>query len=146
MNNKEIVYLAQTDTTVGFLSQDDKRLAQLKQRDVKQKTLQVVDSFETLKQNVRIPKNFRGLVRKSSKTTFIYPNGDSYRVVDSSSTHFNFISKVKQIYSTSANITGQNFYKEFAINAADIIIENEFCEKQSSSIIKITKIKSTKIR
>lgn len=142
------VYLAQTDTTVGFLSSDDKKLSRIKQRSSSQKTLQVVDSLDTLKQNTRIPNRYKSKVRRAKKTTFIYPNGFGFRVVDKNSLHFNFIKKFKKMYSTSANITKQRFEEKFAIDNSDIIVYNteNFDEKVSSSIYKITNKRLKKIR
>lgn len=146
--DKSLVYLAQTDTTVGFLSLDDKKLSAIKQRNPDQKTLQVVDKFKTLKQFVRVPKNKRKLVRNSKKTTFIYPNKEGYRVVDKDDHHQNFLKKVKCLYSTSANITKEKFDNTFAIDKSDIIIHNNKCfdEKNSSSIYTITQTKIVRMR
>ncbi len=142
-----LVYLTQTDTTVGFLSSDDKKLSLIKQRDSNKKTLQVVDSFQTLQSCTRIPKRFRKEIRKSKKTTYIYPNKKAFRVVDISSIHHQFIKKFNLLYSTSANITENNFNEEFAINNADIIIYNgKFQETTSSSIYLLTKNKKKRIR
>jgi len=142
-----LVYLTQTDTTVGFLSSDDKKLSCIKQRDPNKKTLQVVDSFQTLQSCTRIPKRFRKEIRKSKKTTYIYPNKKAFRVVDKNSIHHQFIKKFSALYSTSANITANNFNEEFAINNADIIIYNgKFQETTSSSIYLLTKNKKKRIR
>ncbi len=143
-----LVYLVQTDTTIGFLSSDDKKLSAIKQRDSNQKTLQVVDSLDILKTKVRVPNNFKNIVRKSKKTTFIYPNGLSFRVVDKNSHHYKFIKKFKNLYSTSANITKKDFDESFAVEYSDIILYNQFgfSQKQSSTIYKINNTKIKKIR
>jgi len=146
--NSSKVFLAQTDTTVGFLSSNDKKLSLIKQRDTNQKTLQVVDSFKTLKQFVRVPKKFRNKVRKSKKTTFIYPNALGFRVIDSSSSHHNFIKKSNFLYSTSANLTKQSFNEEFAVNSADVIVytKQNFSSMNSSLIYKVNGRKLKRIR
>jgi len=145
---KELVYLVQTDTTAGFLSADDKKLATIKQRPKNQKILQTVDSFKTLKQNTRVPKKFKNLVRRSSNTTFIYPNKEAFRVVDKNSNHHKIMKKFKKIYSTSANKTGENFDLDFALKSCDVIIEdkNNFICSKSSQIIKLTPTKLQYIR
>lgn len=142
------VYLTQTDTTVGFLSNDDKKLTAIKQRPQTQKILQVVDSFETLKTKVRVPSKFKKLVRKSKKTTFIYPNQDSFRVVDNSSFHYDFIKKFKIMYSTSANLTQHSFDETFAKEHANVIVEdkNGFFEAPSSQLIKFSCTKIKRLR
>ncbi len=146
--DKDKIYLAQTDTTVGFLSSDDKKLSDIKQRPETQKILQELDSFTTLKNYVRVPNIHKKMVRNSKFTTFIYPNGDSFRVVNKDSKHHNFIEKFGSIYSTSANETKKKFDFNFAYNNADIIVfaQNNFYETSGSSIIKLTNFKKIKIR
>ena len=146
--NKNLVYLAQTDTTVGFLSFNDKKLSEIKQRDLNQKTLQVVDSLKNLKNKTRIPVLYKKMVRNSKKTTFIYSNGLSFRKISKSSKHHNFINKFNCLYSTSANLTKQNFDEKFAVNSADIIVytKDEFSSLASSSIYKLNNRKIKKIR
>ena len=143
-----MVYLAQTDTTVGFLSNDDKKLAKIKGRDAKQKTLQVVDSFKNLTTITRVPKNRRKQLRRSKRTTYIYPNGLSFRVVEKHHIHNNLIKKYACLYSTSANKTKKDFNESFALKNADIILytKDGFYESKSSSIYKITNKKRKRIR
>ena len=52
------------------------------------------------------------------------------------------------MYSTSANITGEKFDKEWAMKQADIVIENEkgLFEGEASKIYKINNFKIKKIR
>lgn len=146
--NKNRVYLAQTDTTVGFLSADDKKLSSIKQRPISQKMIQVVDSLKILNQLTRVPKNYRKLVRNSLKTTFIYPNNESYRVIDKNSKHYDFIKKFGVMYSTSANITKTNFDLDYAIKNCDIEVYDDrgFCETTPSKIKKIYKRKILELR
>lgn len=143
-----LVYLVQTDTTVGFSSSDDEKLTSLKQRPKSQKILQTVNSFKTLKKSTRIPKKFRKRVRNSKRTTFIYPNGKSFRVISSSNKFYSFINKFEALYSTSANLTGNSFQSDFAYDNSDIIVysKDEFSENISSDIYKINKKKIQKIR
>lgn len=107
--NPDLVYLVQTDTTVGFSSSNDEKLSNIKQRPSNQKILKTLDSFVTLKEFARVPKKFRKIVRNSSKTTFIYPNLNSFRVVKSESIFFDFIKKFRVLSSTSANKTKKKF-------------------------------------
>jgi len=146
--NKSNVYLTQTDTTVGFLSSDDKKLAAIKKRPSSQQMLQVVDSYKILKQQTRIPNKFKKRVRNSTETTFIYPNKNSYRVVNKKSAHHCFIKKFGLLYSTSANITKTSFDKEYALKNCDIAIEDEYgyFEAVPSEIFKISKKKIIRLR
>ncbi|RXJ88055.1 Sua5 YciO YrdC YwlC family protein [Arcobacter sp. CECT 8985] len=146
--NSNLVYLVQSDTTVGFSSTNDEKLSNLKKRPPTQKILQVVDSFNTLKQNARVPKAHRKLVRRAKKSTFIYPNTHSFRVIPKDDKFYDFVKKFKKIYSTSANITTKSFDEEFATKNADVIVEdkNGFSETISSSIYLLKKKKFKKIR
>jgi len=146
--NSSLIYLVQTDTTVGFSSSSDEKLSIVKQRPLTKKILNTVDSFDTLKKNTRIPKNFRKKVRNSKKTTFIYPNGMSFRVVNKDSVFYDFIHKSGILYSTSANKTAEKFEKDFATIGADILVEDKkgFYETTASTIIKLSKRTLKKIR
>lgn len=146
--DSNLVYLVQTDTTVGFLSCDNIKLSQIKKRASKQKTLMVLDSFRTLKSKTRVPKKYKKFIRKSKFTTIIYPNLSSFRVIDKSNKHFDFIKRFKYLYSTSANITKKDFNQEFAVENSDIILytKDGFSQTKSSSIYKINKNKIKKVR
>jgi tRNA A37 threonylcarbamoyladenosine synthetase subunit TsaC/SUA5/YrdC len=146
--NSSLVYLTQTDTTVGFLSQNDKKLSSVKQRDNQKKILQVVDTFHTLKKYLRVPSKYKKRIRRAKMTTFIYPNKLAFRVVDSNSRHQNFLLKFHSMYSTSANKTQNSFDEHYAKEKSDIIIytKNDFSETKASSIYKINKSKIKKIR
>jgi tRNA A37 threonylcarbamoyladenosine synthetase subunit TsaC/SUA5/YrdC len=146
--NPNLVYLVQTDTTVGFSSINDEKLSATKQRDKNQKNLKTVDSFNTLKEFTRIPKKYNKLVRNSKKSTFIYPNLSSFRVISKESHFFDFIKKFKILSSTSANKTKENFQYEYAINNSDVEVINNlgFFETTSSRIYKIGKNSLARIR
>jgi tRNA A37 threonylcarbamoyladenosine synthetase subunit TsaC/SUA5/YrdC len=146
--DKNLVYLTQTDTTVGFLSFDEAKLSLIKKRDKKQKNLMALDSFKILKTYVNIPKKFRKLIRNSKNTTFIYKNSKSFRVVDKNSNHHRFIKKFSSLYSTSANKTKKDFNINFAFNNCDIAIfsKDDFFQTKPSKIYKLYKNKLLKIR
>jgi len=146
--DSSLVYLVQTDTTVGFSSSDDEKLSFVKQRPRSKKILHTVDSFKTLKKYTRVPKKFRKQVRKSSLTTFIYPNQKSFRVINKDKSFYDFIHKFGILYSTSANKTAKNFEYDFASKHSDIIVENKngFFESSASRIIKINKSRKKLIR
>ena len=145
---KSFIYLAQTDTTVGFLSNDDKKLNSIKNRPKNKEVLSVVNSFKTLKKHTRIPNKYKKLIRNSNKTSFIYANKKSFRVVNKNSIHYNFINKFEIIYSTSANLTNEKFDFDFAYDKSDVIVYNnsKFIESHSSKIFKISNYSIKKIR
>ncbi len=144
---KNKIYLAQTDTTVGFLSRDYKKLNKIKKRDLNQKILIEVDSLKTLKNFVRVPEKFKNNVRRSKKITFIYSNKNSYRVVKDNK-HLEFLKKFKWFYSTSANLSGEKFDKKWAFSKANVIVEDKrgFFEGGASKLYKINNHKIKKIR
>jgi len=144
--NRDKIYLVQTDTTVGFLSQKKEVLNIIKGRKKSQKILREVDSLKTLKEFVRVPNKFKKQVRNAKKITFIYKNGESFRVVKDER-HLEFLKKFKWMYSTSANITGCKFDEKWAREKASIIVEDkEFFEGEASKIYKISRERMKKIR
>jgi len=136
-----LIYLAQTDTTVGFLSNSDEKLAIIKNRPILQKTLRVVDSFKTLKTYVRVPNQHKRMVRNSKKTSFVYPKGESFRVVNRNNKHHKFIKKFGSMYSTSANESGANFDIDFVTQRCDVevLTNKKHFECDASSILKLRK-------
>ncbi len=142
------VYLTQTDTTVGFLSNDSLTLSKIKKRDSEQKILRAVQDFKILQNYTRVPGKFKKKVRNSQKTTFIYPNGDSFRVVAKDDVHQNFLKKFHILYSTSANITQKEFDEDFAVQNSDIVVltKQGFQNTGSSKIYKINNQVIKKIR
>lgn len=145
--NEDSVILIQTDTTVGFLSKNPQLIAERKNRTPHKKILKVLPSFQDLKKNTRIPKKFRRFVRYAKKTTFIYPNLLSFRVVKNNE-HNIFLMKYGNFFSSSANLSGDKFDKNIAKKLADVICENSkgFIEQESSKIIILSKNKMINIR
>ena len=88
------------------------------------------------------------MVRKSKKTTFIYPNFDSFRVVNKDSHFFDFIKKFKILSSTSANKTKESFEYNYASKYSDVEVINNlgFFETSSSKIYKLYKNNLKRIR
>jgi len=146
--NPDLIYLTQTDTTVGFLSSNDKKLSGAKQRDPNQKTLQVLSNYKTLTNLVRVPTKHKKFIRRAKNSTIIYPNSLAFRVVEQNSQHQNFLKKFTQMYSTSANKTKNNYNANYAMNNSDVVVysKEEFREKKASNIYKVNKLKIKKIR
>lgn len=145
--NPSLVYLAQTETTAGFLSQNADALARIKNRPLDKSFLISVDSFSMLKTLTRISKTHRHRVRKAHKTTFVYPCGLAIRVIKDT-THLQFLKKIKWSYSTSSNPSGKAFDEVFAQENADVILFTckGFFESKPSSIIRLGKSKMKKLR
>ena len=144
---KNAVILTQTDTTVGFLSQDAKKLFEIKSRDTLKPFIKVYKDFKTLlKHKNRIPQHQKNLVRRSKKTTFIVDN-KAFRVTKNT-LNSKLLENLTWYYSTSANESGKNFNRKFCEEKADIIVEdvNLLNEYSSSSLIKINNYKKRKLR
>ena len=141
------VILTQTDTTVGFLSQDAVKLQEIKSRKPSKPFIKVYKNFKALlASGHRVPDKYKNNIRRSKKTTFIV-NNRAFRVADSSLDSQILRDKLWH-YSTSANESGKNFDPDFCIEKADIIIENKegLSENSSSSLYKINHKKRKKIR
>ena len=141
------VILTQTDTTVGLLSQDAKRLREIKSRTQAKPFIQVFNDFSILKQqHIRIPNKFKKNVRRAKKTTFIVKNR-AFRVAPAP-LHSELLRRLEWSYSTSANESGKNFQRDFCEQKADIIIEDKIglFEGKASKLYKINQKRKKRLR
>ncbi len=133
---KACVFLAQTDTTVGFVSQNADKITAIKQRPSYKHYITAVNSFHTLKTLVRIPQQHKNRVRRSTKTTFVMPNKESYRVIFDAQ-HLLLLDRLKWVFTSSANLSNESYDETFAKNMADVIIEPLLNPKEASRIYKL---------
>ena len=141
------VILTQTDTTVGFLSQDADKLQTIKSRSNSKPFIKVYKNFQALKKaGQRVPNRLKKELRRASKTTYIVKD-KAFRVVQDR-LHSQLLHKTTWNYSTSANETAKNFDREFCTQKADIIIEdkNSLHEGKSSKLYKINSLKKVRLR
>ena len=145
--NPDLVYLAQTETTAGFLSQNADALARIKNRPQGKTFLISVDSLQTLRSFTRVPKRHKNHIRRAKKTTFAYPCGLAIRVVKDKE-HLQFLQKLKWSYSTSSNPSGKGFDEAFSEEKADVVLFTckGFFEDKPSSIYRLGKVKMRKLR
>lgn len=145
--NPDKIYLTQTDTTVGFLSVDSKKLAMAKERDEKQPFLICVDTFSKLKKLTRIPKLHKKKIRRTLKISFLYPNKKAIRIIKDPY-HSYFLKEFDFLYSTSANKNRELFDPNYAYFQADIVIEDcrGLYEGKASNILKLGKKRIQKLR
>ena len=145
--NPEHVYLGQTDTTAGFLSQNAQALSFIKNRPLDKAFLISVDSLQTLQTFTRVPMRHKSKVRRAKKTTFAYPCGLAIRLIKDKE-HLDFLRKIKWSYSTSSNPSGKAFNEDFAIQKADVILFTckGFFESIPSTILQLGKQKIKKLR
>ena len=135
---KELVFLTQTDTTIGFVSQNADKLTQIKQRPPHKHYIKAVNSLQTLQTFTRVPQAHKKRVRRAKKTTFIMPNGDSLRVIRDKH-HLLLLDRLKWAYTTSANLSSQAYDELFAREKADVVIEPIKETKQASKIYRLGK-------
>ncbi len=139
------IFLTQTDTTIGFVSQDANRLNAIKQRPANKHYIKAVNSLKTLKTFTRIPQKYKKKVRRAKKTTFIMPNKHSYRVIYDKH-HLLLLNRLKWVYTTSANLSGMTYDENFAKHVADIIIEPLKKNTKASKIYQLSKTNCKRIR
>ncbi len=136
------VILTQTDTTVGFISQDHQKLAEIKSRPSQKPFIKILHSFTGL----RVPKKYKSKLRRSTKTTFII-NNQAFRIAPHTQ-NSQLMRDMPWHYSTSANASNKNFDREYCVQNADIIIEDVhgLQEFSASRLIKLTNHKQRKLR
>ncbi|MDD2790010.1 MAG: hypothetical protein PHU40_05015 [Sulfurimonas sp.] len=129
------IILAQTDTTVGFLSQDAQKLYEIKSRANSKPFIKVFASFAALTQSgQRVPNKHKKLLRHAKKTSFIVKQ-NSFRVAPSL-LNSALIRELTWSFSTSANESGKKFERVFCLAKADIIVEdNRGLRENSASAI-----------
>jgi len=137
----EPVFLVQTDTTVGLLCKTPHTLNHIKGRKATQPLIRATANLEQIRQK-RIPSYAKKAIRRAEKTTFIYPDNEAIRLVQSGE-HHDFLKQYGDFYTTSANLTGECFDEVWAREVADIIIQTPqgFYEQGASTLIRLTKSK-----
>ena len=141
------VILTQTDTTVGFLSQNGAKLANIKSRSPHKPFIKVFQDFKSFRKfGLRIPKRQKNRVRRMKRSTFIVKN-DSFRIAPAA-LNSAILRAMEWSYSTSANESGKDFERSFCEQKADIIIEDKrgLYEESASNIYKINNKKTVRLR
>lgn len=139
------VFLTQTDTTIGFVSQNADRITAIKQRPPHKHYIKAVNTLQTLSDFTRVPQKHKNRVRRARKTTFVMLNGHSYRVVQDKH-HLLLLDRLKWVLTSSANLSGEGYDEHFAKEMADVIIEPLQGTRQASSIYKLGKHTLRRIR
>jgi tRNA A37 threonylcarbamoyladenosine synthetase subunit TsaC/SUA5/YrdC len=131
---KKSLYLTPTDTTMGFVSQDSSKIDIAKKRPPHKRYIRVVNSLKTLKTFIRVPQKYKNRIRRSKRTTFIMPNGYSFRVVKQSK-HNLLLDRLKYAYSSSANLSGEEYNQDYAEQQAEIIVCEPHTQNNKASKI-----------
>ena len=142
---KNLVFLTQTDTTIGFVSQNAEKLTAIKQRPPNKHYIKAVNSLQTLKTFSRVPSSHKNRIRRANKTTFILPNGYSYRIIHDQH-HLLLLDRLKWAYTTSANLSSKDYDENFAKMSADVIITPLKQKHSASNIYRLGKSTLRRIR
>ena len=140
-----MIYLAQTDTTAGFLSSSEEEINLAKKRSIKTPCIKTSFYFYELKNTAKVPNKYKNLIRRSKKTTFIYKNKQSFRVIKNTK-HIEFLKKFRFLFSSSANIHGCSFDINYAKKTANMVVDDTLYESASSKMFKINNHFIKKIR
>ncbi len=141
------IILTQTDTTVGFLSQNAPKLCEIKSRQSSKPFIKVYKNFKVFKQdNKRVPNSQKNRIRRLKKTTFVV-NNFAFRISDDAM-YSSFLRQNTWNYSTSANESTKKFSRVFCEEKADIIVENKkrLFEDKASKLYKINNKKIKRLR
>ena len=140
---KKVVFLTNTDTTIGFISKSKKALDIAKNRTPNKVYIEVLPSLKALRK--RVPKKYKKLVRRAKKTTFILNQTYSFRV-SYNNKHNLLLNRLNGAYSSSANESNKNYDYNYAYKNADIIIYPLGNKNKPSKIYKLSSKKIKKIR
>jgi len=144
---KKSIILAQTDTTVGFLSQNAALLREIKVRSTEKPFICVFHNFSTLKhQGIRIPNRYKRCVRRSKKRTYIVKD-QAFRV-GSYPANSAVLRQLQWSFSTSANESGKSYDPIFCEQKADIIVQEKhgLYEGRASELYKINNKRKKRLR
>lgn len=161
MDLSNAIFLAQSDTTAGFLSANQMQILNAKNSPKNKAILRESCDLSHIKDLSKIPQILCKRIRRAKKTTFIFDNNLSFRVVSESSgesradssnkganLHHAFLKRFGILFSSSANKNGKRFDLQFALQNADIIVRDSrgIYEDLPSHIFKAKKFKLKKIR
>jgi tRNA A37 threonylcarbamoyladenosine synthetase subunit TsaC/SUA5/YrdC len=144
---KAMVFLTQTDTTIGFVSQNADMLTKIKQRPPYKHYIKALPSLQVLKTFTRVPNRYKNNVRRAKRSTFIFPNGHSYRIIRETE-HLQLIQKLGWDYTTYANISGDPYDRTFSESVADIIVgfPTKNSRQIASQIVKLNNSRMKRVR
>lgn len=157
---KAPLFLAQSDTTAGFLCVTIAPINEAKNSPKHKPLLCEVSVLGEIKKDSRIPKILAKQIRRVKKTSFIFPNRRAFRLVsrdfaalDSTLNsrqipHFDFLKNLGRLFSSSANPSGAGFDFDFAKSAADVVVSDGrgIFEGAPSKIFRVRKNALKKLR
>jgi tRNA A37 threonylcarbamoyladenosine synthetase subunit TsaC/SUA5/YrdC len=141
------VYLTATDTTIGFVSQDANRLNTIKGRPPHKHYITALPSLRALKKRTRAPAIHANRIRRAKRTTFILPDGRSWRIIPHGTHHHNLIARLGWAYTTSANPSGRPYDEAWARQQADTVIDSLTpADAHPSRIVRLGRTRMVQVR
>ncbi len=145
MNPDRLLFLTDTDTTVGFLSRDPELLDRAKRRHGEKHYITALPSLRSLRDRARVPRPYRRRLRRSRKESYILPSGHSYRIVRDPR-HLLLLKRLEWAYTSSANLSGAAYDEEYARRVADVVVEPLGAPRTPSRIYRLGHRKLRRIR
>ncbi|MBD3794325.1 MAG: Sua5 YciO YrdC YwlC family protein [Epsilonproteobacteria bacterium] len=144
---KNLLFLTQTDTTIGFVSTDMKRIDEAKQRLDGKYYIKTLSSLSYLKAYSKVPNQHKNRIRRAKKTTFILKNSRSFRVIKDTQ-HNLLLDRLGSAYSSSANKSGEHFDKIYCEMVCDVVVSfpQNFNIAPASKILRLSHDFIKKIR
>ncbi len=136
MQQGALLYLACTDTTVGFLSHDSARIDRAKHRQSGKHYIRALADLHTFKRFARVPSRWKNFMRRAKRSSVILPSGNSFRIVHDAD-HRRFLRRLEGwCYSSSANRSGDAYDAAYAYDQADVILYPlSHCEGRNPSAL-----------
>ncbi len=140
-----LLFLSDTDTTIGFLSQSQIRLNEAKRRPASKNYITALPSLKELKKRHRIPKTHHKRLRRSKKESYILPSGNSYRIIKDTR-HLLLLKRLGWVYTSSANLSNSAYDEKYARECADIVVEKLGKPQKPSTLYLLGKEKLKRLR
>ena len=145
MTPDRLLFLTDTDTTVGFLSKDPTLLDNAKRRHADKHYITALPSLRSLRDRARVPRPYRRRLRRSRKESYILPSGRSYRIVRDAR-HLLLLQRLGWAYTSSANLSGSAYDEAYARRMADVVVEPLGPPRTPSRIYRLGRQKMKRLR
>ncbi|WP_292656419.1 Sua5 YciO YrdC YwlC family protein [Nitratifractor sp.] len=145
MSLEHLLFLSDTDTTVGFISKDARRIDRAKQRPPSKHYITALPSLRSLTTLTRIPRSHRRRIRRRRHESYILPSGHSYRIVHNAR-HLLLLKRLGRAYTSSANLSDAPYEEAYARQAADVIVEPLGPPRAPSRIYRLGRQKMKRLR
>ena len=145
MNLQHLLFLSDTDTTVGFISQDTRRIDRAKKRSAAKHYITALPSLKSLTVRTRIPRTHRRRLRRSRRESYILPSGRSYRIVRDAR-HLLLLQRLGWAYTSSANLSETPYDEAYARRVADVVVEPLGPPRTPSRIYRLGRQKMKRLR